>query len=186
MPLILYQGKLLHRNGVLAADINCCCDKACPVGDLVFWAFYFTDADQIPVGNTDFIDEAIAQLDGESNGGYDLKIVFSVGNADDESQYYSEFQVWMIASCCPKNSCDTTGYELRVDNYANNTTHIDDASSQFEWEPVWQQGSCVGLEISSNDGVDTMAECVRQVISFPNDPATLTFHLREDLEICCE
>ena len=186
MPLILYNGKLLTRGGYLASSIDCCCDEKCPVGNLVYWAFYFTDADEIEVGNEDFVNEAISHIDG-LRFGFDLRVVFSVGNpAGGTSPYYGEYQVWMVGECCPKEqTCNDTGYLNYIESYANSTAHITDASSQFQWDPNWQTGSCSGLTIESDAGIDAMAECVRQSISFPNDPATLKFHLRQSIEICC-
>ena len=193
MPLILYNGKILTRGGYLASSIDCCCDKKCPVGQLAVWAYYFTDIHQVEVGvdeNT-YINEVLSEFSG-THYGYKLSVAFWVGNPEAAADpvtgkiYYGEFQIWLVAVCCPKDNCDDFLYQDKAEQFALDWTRITDPSSQFEWDPTWAVGSCAGNTIESDAGIDVLFECVRQAISFPNDPATGQFALKQSIEICCE
>lgn len=189
--LMTYGGSsLLIRGGALATSIACCCN--CPIGTIVYWAFYFTDADRVYVGEeTDWTDDVLAEFLGKFYG-FDLSAVFWAGNTEatpdpvNGKYYYGEFQIWCVANCCGTPACEDFYYEDKALNFANNWSRITDASSQFEWDPPWAVGSCAGNTIENDRGIGILFDCVVDGLSFPSDPATGDFVLRKSIEVCCE
>ena len=186
MPqLMLYNGGILTVGGALATSLNCCC--SCPIGDLAVFAYYFTDADQVEVGVDEltYVNEVLSEFNGTFFG-YDLRVAFWIGNPTGDGTYYGEFQIWLVAECCPKETtCDDFYYQDKAESFANSWSRITDPSTQFEWEPPWDTGSCAGLTIQNDAGIDILFDCAKETISFPSDPATGAFVKRESIEICC-
>lgn len=187
MQLMTLSGSLLVRAGSLATSASCCC-VGCPVGQLGVWAYYFTDSDNIEVGTEDTVaNEAVAEFAGTFFG-FKLHVAFWVGNSEetprgDGKTYYGEFQVWLVANCC--ESCDDFQYQNKAEGWAYDWSRITDPSSQFAWDPVWQTGSCTGLTIENDQGIQQMFDCLVESLSFPTDPATGAFVLRTSIEVCC-
>ena len=188
MRLMLYNNRILRVGAALATHERCCCDVSCPVGELGTWAYYFSDFDNIEVGTeATLVNEVIAEFSG-TYFGYTLQKAFWVGNTEgatrpDGKDYYGEFQIWLVANCC--ESCDSFYYEDKAEQWAYIWARISDPPTQFEWDPLWQTGSCVGLTIENDAGVQVMFECVKSALSFPNDPATGQFILDNSIEVCC-
>jgi hypothetical protein len=193
MPLVLYNGALLVKNGSLTTDLDCCCKEGCPIGQLAVWAYYFTDSDKVEVGVDEetMVNEVIAEFEGK-HFGFDMHVAFWVGNPFESPDpvtgkyYYGEFQIWLVANCC--ESCDDFQYENKAEGWAYDWPRITDPASQFAWDPPWAVGSCAGLTIENDEGIQILYDCVESALDGPDssDAATGAFILRESIEVCCD
>jgi hypothetical protein len=192
MPLMtLGRGTLLVRDGAIGTTVACCCD--CGVGQVNVMAWYWYVEDKVEVGKEqDYYQDVLDEWDKLLHG-FALRGVFWIGNPSESADpvtgkvYYQEFQIWAVVQCCPDRSCDDVYYQNSVESWTAGWERIRDITlPQFDWDPNWAIGGCVGETISNDNGLNILYDCVSQILSRPNDPAVAEWVYRKSIEVCCD